>query len=305
MINFVVALQAEARPIIDAFKLQKRGNTMGFSIYSKDSINLIISGIGKITAATATAYLQGIISSKKNNYTNSNISPAWLNIGIAGSSQDKVGHDILAHRIIDKSNNLNYYPTLSFKTPCLTADVITVDEPEINYNSNAVYDMEAAGFFIAASQFSSSELIHCYKIISDNKVSSTDKITKSFTTELIHNKMATIIDIVSKLSELEKTMQTIQQTYPKYETILNRWHFTVTQQHQLQNILRRWHALTDLSIDSQIKSTFNSADIPNLIGATKRQELHDLLAQDIRKIIVTTIFKFGESDGAVQLSDEK
>lgn len=54
-----------------------------------------------------------------------------------------------------------------------------------------------------------------------------------------------------------------------------------------------------IDLDTQITSTFNSADIPNLIGASTRQELHDLLAQDIRKIIITTIFKFGESGGVL------
>lgn len=52
-----------------------------------------------------------------------------------------------------------------------------------------------------------------------------------------------------------------------------------------------------VDLDTQITSTFNAADIPNMIGATTRQELQTLLAQDIRKIIITTIHKFGEADG--------
>lgn len=52
-----------------------------------------------------------------------------------------------------------------------------------------------------------------------------------------------------------------------------------------------------VDLDTQITSTFNAADIPNMIGAATRQELQTLLAQDIRKIIITTIHKFGESDG--------
>lgn len=52
-----------------------------------------------------------------------------------------------------------------------------------------------------------------------------------------------------------------------------------------------------VDLDTQITSTFNAADIPNMIGAATRQELQTLLAQDIRKIIITTIHKFGEADG--------
>ncbi len=52
-----------------------------------------------------------------------------------------------------------------------------------------------------------------------------------------------------------------------------------------------------IDLDTQITATFNAADIPNMIGAVTRQELQSLLAQDIRKIIITTIHKFGEVDG--------
>ena len=52
-----------------------------------------------------------------------------------------------------------------------------------------------------------------------------------------------------------------------------------------------------IDLDTQITATFNAADIPNMIGATTRQELQSLLAADTRKIIITTIHKFGEADG--------
>ena len=52
-----------------------------------------------------------------------------------------------------------------------------------------------------------------------------------------------------------------------------------------------------IDLDTQITATFNAADIPNMIGATTRQELQNLLAADTRKIIITTIHKFGEADG--------
>jgi len=56
-----------------------------------------------------------------------------------------------------------------------------------------------------------------------------------------------------------------------------------------------------VDLDTQITATFNAADIPNMIGAATRQELHDLLGKDMRKIIITTIHKFGEADD--QLND--
>ena len=52
-----------------------------------------------------------------------------------------------------------------------------------------------------------------------------------------------------------------------------------------------------IDLDTQITATFNAADIPNMIGAATRQELQSLLSADTRKIIITTIHKFGEADG--------
>lgn len=54
-----------------------------------------------------------------------------------------------------------------------------------------------------------------------------------------------------------------------------------------------------VDLDSQITATFNAADIPNLVTAASRAELHDLLARDARKIIITTIHKFAEADGVL------
>ena len=54
-----------------------------------------------------------------------------------------------------------------------------------------------------------------------------------------------------------------------------------------------------IDLDTQISSTFYAADTPNLVKADTRSDLQDLLAKDVRKIIITTIFKFGEADGVL------
>ncbi len=52
-----------------------------------------------------------------------------------------------------------------------------------------------------------------------------------------------------------------------------------------------------IDLDTQITATFNAADVPNMVGVATRQELQTLLAQDVRKVLITTIHKFGEADG--------
>src|SRR5665811_1914609 len=52
-----------------------------------------------------------------------------------------------------------------------------------------------------------------------------------------------------------------------------------------------------VDLDTQITATFNAADVPNMVGVATRQELQTLLAQDVRKVLITTIHKFAEAGG--------
>jgi type I restriction enzyme R subunit len=51
-----------------------------------------------------------------------------------------------------------------------------------------------------------------------------------------------------------------------------------------------------IDLDTQITATFNAADVPNMVGVGDRKELQRLLGQDVRKVLITTIHKFGEAD---------
>ena len=59
-----------------------------------------------------------------------------------------------------------------------------------------------------------------------------------------------------------------------------------------------------VDLDSQISSTFYAADAPNLVKAESRKGLQKLLGKDIRKIIIATIYKFGEADGVLNERDD-
>ncbi len=52
-----------------------------------------------------------------------------------------------------------------------------------------------------------------------------------------------------------------------------------------------------IDLDTQITATFNAADVPNMLGVGTRQELQQLLGQDVRKVLITTIHKFAEAGG--------
>jgi type I restriction enzyme, R subunit len=58
-----------------------------------------------------------------------------------------------------------------------------------------------------------------------------------------------------------------------------------------------------IDLDSQISSTFYASGAANLVKAESRKDLQDLLGKGVRKIIITTIHKFGEADGVLNERD--
>jgi len=58
-----------------------------------------------------------------------------------------------------------------------------------------------------------------------------------------------------------------------------------------------------IDLDTQLTATFNASDIPNLTSATSKEELISFFKGDMRKILITTIYKFGEVDGVLNPRD--
>lgn len=50
-----------------------------------------------------------------------------------------------------------------------------------------------------------------------------------------------------------------------------------------------------IDLDTQITATFNTAEVPNMITTDSIRELHKLLEQDTRKIIITMVHKFKDA----------
>ena len=58
-----------------------------------------------------------------------------------------------------------------------------------------------------------------------------------------------------------------------------------------------------IDLETQITATFNASDIPNLAKATSKEELMQFFKADMRKILITTIFKFGEVEEELNTRD--
>ena len=57
--------------------------------------------------------------------------------------------------------------------------------------------------------------------------------------------------------------------------------------------------LDRLDLETQISSTFNAADVPNMAALATKEELLRFFRQDMRKVAITTIFRFDDADGVL------
>lgn len=177
---FVTALQAEATPLIEHYRL-KALKTRAFRCYQSANVSLIVCGIGETAAASATAYTLGFLPAEC----------VAINIGIAGADHPtgKLFHASVICRqsnpvkttTTDKStaaNLRNFYPQLPFKGDLPRLKVVTLEQPRTDYRKDCCFEMEAYGFCFAARKFLAAEQIHCLKIISDNPAQPLAKVEK-------------------------------------------------------------------------------------------------------------------------------
>lgn len=236
-LNLVVALACEARPLIQFFSLKKIELKNHFQLYAnkEKNIHLIVSGIGKIRAAAATAFLFVYSGQCENTI--------FLNIGIAGGHAHSIGDLLLIHKITDQASNYRYYPSGTFLfSSQQQAAIITRDQPQKNYPQQGLVDMEASGFFQAASQLVYQEQIFVFKIISDNDQAAIHQIKPRMVENLIEGILIEFQAIAKNLLQFSASLHTVD-FHQDFISFYQRWHFSTYQRHQLQEILRRWRVL--------------------------------------------------------------
>ena len=169
MIHFIVATNSEARPIVNFYNLKKKKTIANFVIYKNNSISLTVSGIGKINTSMGITHTFHEFNQQKNNI--------WINLGIAGHKKEKIGNIFLIDKITDDETKKTIYPFIFDNCKIKQKSCITYNMANFNY-TNDLSDMEVSGFFFACEKYSTKELIHSLKIISDNekeKINFSDK----------------------------------------------------------------------------------------------------------------------------------
>ena len=188
-----------------------------------------------------------------------------LNIGIAGHQHHGIGSLFLADKITDNDTGRRYYPPLTFTPPCPTASLISFAKPQQSYPVNALCDMEASAFYETATRFSTGELIHCLKVVSDNAAFPAKNIDPKQVSALIGEQLPSISSIFDELAKLATCIK--PQETSEFNQLVNQYHFSVNEQIQLKKLLSRWCLLNgDTKTDFATATAKNGKDLLVLLS---------------------------------------
>lgn len=241
MLIWVCALHCEAKPLIDFYRLKKSHDETAFDLYSNTDMACIISGVGKLNSAIATAWVAAKYSDCR--------SIAWVNLGIAGADNSAIGSIYSINQVLQADNDKSFYSPIMKASRMATASCITIDQERDDYHPRHLYDMEAAGFYQATTRFSSLELIQCIKVISDNNNHPRHRDRQAIS-DLIYGNIESIDQFSRQLIEINQGM--IDRDIPEQDWALisGLASFSQTQKNKLRGLLRyllnRQHPVDDI-----------------------------------------------------------
>jgi len=256
MTYFVIALEAEARPLIEHFKL-KRTSILPFPVYLGEDMILLVTGQGKENAMMGTSSLCG--------YRRPDPDDILINIGICGAPKHyPLGELLIIHQICDAHRT--YYPDILYAHTFYETSVLCVNQA-IESVQNQPVDMESAGIFLAASRFFKLHQMAFAKIVSDHFEPLS--VTKENVIELIkHNisKIDTLLNAIQSVQHANNLLSSEEKT--QLETLKS--YFTLSQANQLEEAIYYFKLKK-----SSGYIPFPSDDIPN--SKRERSQLHEKL----------------------------
>lgn len=174
MLYIIVALKAEAQAFVDKYKL-KKNKLDNLTIFSSDSIRIVISGLGIQNSKKATEAIFKHFSIDKDD--------TFLNIGICGASTNyRIGELIEIGQIEYNDKIVVIHKNIDTSIVCLNHE-----ETKDRYN---IVDMESYGFYEAL--VNKAVKFYIFKVVSDNFE------PKSVTKELAKRVVSNSIDEIMK-----------------------------------------------------------------------------------------------------------
>ena len=254
MLHIVCALKPEAGPLQEYFDLRPLAGAASICLNAQARISLTLSGIGKAPVAAAVTRTRDHFKADK--------SHAWLNIGIAGHASLPLGQAVIINKVTDAASGQTWYPSRVVTSALPAYQVLTLDQPGDKYREE-LFDMECAGYFQAASKGATLELVQALKIVSDNSDQPMSAVNPHLVNRLMVQNLPVIADIIGQLLDLSTLQQRLNDPGAEYHRLVGHRHFSVSQQHRLRSLLRKWRALHpgDTGLAERLAGSKTAAEI--------------------------------------------
>ena len=162
----------------------------------------------------------------------------WINIGFVGSQKFKIGDLFLVNKIFDKDTKKTFFPTFIENHNLNTADCTTFSKVDKEYQ-DSLSDMELSSFFYSANKYSTKELIHSLKIVSDNKSEILDFNNKKKIKSIFKKNLDQINFFLKQIEKMwELFFKKEKEIDKKINDDLNKLKHTFYERMQLKKILK-------------------------------------------------------------------
>lgn len=252
MIQFVIALHCEARPIIQHYRMKLCGRHGRAQFFQGERTRLAVTGVGSLSSAIATTAMGERFQSTDS---------LWLNIGICGAADASIGDTFLGNKITSDYSPEALYPQLAGTSPWRGAAIRTLSAPSNCYETDQVFDMEAFGFYTAALSFSTSERIQCIKVVSDNSSAPAgEHFDKAEISDLVESQIPNIEAFLTNTEKLGAENHIEAWATELQDSAEKRYSLTETERHQLLKRVRQLDALFTESEASDLQTLLNEPE---------------------------------------------
>lgn len=223
MIYLITALDAEAKPLCDHYRL-KRDSSLPYTLYRNDDIALLVSGMGSANTMMAVSALLG--------WRIPEAGDVLINIGICGAPAEyTIGEALLIHQIFEGERR--YYPDILYPHTLREVSLVCIDSPQSIVRDYPV-DMESSAVFQAASRFFKLHQLAFIKIVSDHFTP--ESVTKEGAMDLVRSHVKTLDELVRNLQsiQVDASLFTLEERQ-KIDAL--KGHFTKSQGSALEDAL--------------------------------------------------------------------
>jgi adenosylhomocysteine nucleosidase len=190
MIYIITALDAEARPLVENYRL-KRDRSLPYTLYRNEEVVLLVCGVGKANAMMGVSALLG--------WRIPDAEDILINIGICGAPLDyPIGEALLIHQIFD--GDRHYYPDILYPHTLRETSMKCVDAPQSTLSDYPI-DMESSAIFQSAERFFKLHQMAYLKIVSDH--CTPESVTKEGAMALLHSHLKTLDSLISNLQAIQ------------------------------------------------------------------------------------------------------